>query len=411
MGHFLFDVMFNNVAKVYRDFDYNNKTKQYQEFQIAAKNTLVNILQLLQNQDKTIASKEFTEIAKYLKTCGELLLNHYIYDAHNGVINTALETSLLTAFGGADQKALKQALSSSQAEKTKILENIYNRFKWSKDESYLLERMTDYVGRDEKQYDIELVNRLPELQIKGLNKKALQHLKPLSKWWKDFITPEVEKLTNDHITQCESWIKSGSIINNSKEYCILDIYNKTDVKNLLLNPQTRCDLIEAKINSFAYKDGKKSDTLIQSNAEKELLYSVQNDEQSKCIELIVSKFNIPQTSIEQAFVITAEKGYAQYAEFFLKSTNISFETQKESLQKSVSQMNQCVPAKSFNEFCYNIYDNYFLNLANEAKGLHEQVSCTIYHNIASLSANDELEKLIITCNGETMNHNTDHSEL
>jgi len=334
-----------------------------------------------------------------------------IYDAHNGVINTALETSLLTAFGGADQKALKQALSSSQAEKTQILENIHKRFKWSKDESYLLERITDYAGRDEKQYDIELVNRLPELQIKGLNKKALKYLKPLSKWWKDFITPEVEKLTNDHITQCESWIKSGSIINNSKEYCILDIYNKTDIKNLLLNPQTRCDLIEAKINSFSYKDGKRSDALIQSNAEKELLYSVQNDGQSKCIELIVSKFNISQTSIEQAFVKTTENGYAQYSEFFLKSTNISLETQKESLQKSISQLNQCISAKSFNEFCHNIYDNYFLNSPDKTKESHEHVSCILYHNIASLSTSDELENLIITCNGEMINHNIGHSEL
>jgi len=411
MGHFLFDVMFNNSAKVYTGFDYNNKTKQYQEFQIAAKNTLVNILQLLQNQDKIIASKEFTEIAKYLKTSGELLLNHYIYDVHKGVINTALETSLLTAFGGADKKALQKALSSSQAEKTQILENIHKRFNWSKDDSYLLERITDYVGRDEKQYDIELVNRLPELQIIGLNKKALKQLKPLSKWWKDFITPMVEKLVSNHVDQCKSWIKSGSIINNSKEYCILDLYNKTDVKNLLLNPQTRCNLIETKINSFSYKDGKKSDALIQSNAEKELLYSVQNNEQSKCIESIVSKFNISQTLIDQAFVKATEKGYAQYAEFFLKSTNISLETQKESLQKSISQLNQCIPAKSFDEFCHNIYDSYFLNSPDKTKESHEHVSCILYHNIASLSTSDVLENLIITCNGEMINHNIGHSEL
>ena len=76
----------------------------------------------------------------------------------------------------------------------------------------------------------------------------------------------------------------------------------------------------------------------------------------------------------------------------------------ESLQDSISKMNQCISAKVFNEFCHNIYSNYFLNSPYKTNDSHEHVGCILYHSIASSFTSDVLENLVITCNGEIINH-------
>jgi len=78
------------------------------------------------------------------------------------------------------------------------------------------------VIRDKTKYDVELAVRLPELQIKGLSNKSLNHLAPLSEWWHKFITPKINKLVMGHIEQCKKWIKSGEIYNDPNKYCIIE---------------------------------------------------------------------------------------------------------------------------------------------------------------------------------------------
>ncbi len=422
-GHFFLDALFNNGAKPYLLSDLSNKTSRYNAYQEAARQTLVNVLYLLKENTPPI-QKKADDIAKDLKSSFVLSLNHVIYQYNkDSILDKISVDSLLTAYFNAPgiranmQFTLKQFLNLPEAQKVDILQKIINNYALSWDQSYLLERIYDYVMRPEEQYEVELLNRLPELQIKGLDKTTLKMLEPLSKYWMQYVSPEVDKLVKEHIEECKKWIKSGTVYKNVKEYCILDIYNQNDSDNLLLNSETRCELIEAAIKSFAYdKNGQFSSIIAESNAAKELFYSSKNDKQAKCIDKIISNFNIAEKDIEKAFIESARSGYAEYINIFFKKVNIKQDTQLEALKSSINKIFKCSNSKSFKEFCdksYNglplVYNTFFINKANQDIYVH--TSCVIYNNIADLLSYDELENIIHKFNVELISPTPMYDDL
>ena len=377
MGHFFFDALFNNTAKPYFETDSQSNSTRYSKYQISAKETLLNILKLSKDSNTQVKNTPMLDVINYMKKAASLNLNHWAfsyYDSNDK--NVFLVEALLQVYYPvlARNKVytdISQLLSEPEAKKIQLLEGIFSAHKFSQDESYLLERIFDYIHRDAKQYDIELLNRLPELQVKKLETSVLKVFNPLALYWEDYITPEVNIKTQEHLKECEDWLLSGTIKINENQYCILDIEKINQKNKLLMNDNTRCDLVLAGINSFSYSaDDKKSMQLKEANINKELLQSINSPAQEKCIENILLNFNVPKEIKNIAFKIAIEKESLAYINIL--TPYISYQTQVEELKNTLDKQPICVYKLS--NFCSSLEDNIHLY-----KGA--DISCSIYNNL------------------------------
>lgn len=64
----------------------------------------------------------------------------------------------------------------------------------SKDESYLLARIGEFTNRPEEQFCKELIVRLPELEVYGINSETLKIFDPLREYWTKYISPKIQEV-------------------------------------------------------------------------------------------------------------------------------------------------------------------------------------------------------------------------
>jgi hypothetical protein len=229
-GHFLFDILFDNGANVYTKEDEQFKTPRYTDYCEAAKDALINIATFLGHKQAAVPLN-YEDIALFLQgDVNLLLINWYILHNNEGAVSVPqpvleqLASSLCNAYN------ISPTITSYDKQ-SRLFTKIVIKKGWSDDEMYVLYRMFDYVHRGKDGYGAELLNRIPEFYVKGIDSTLIEKFfSPLIKFWEEHISPLVKaKLHSFHIL-------TG--------HYIYDFVEETDSKHIVNNPEDFCKSAE-----------------------------------------------------------------------------------------------------------------------------------------------------------------------
>lgn len=169
-------------------FDDTSK-KNYEE---AAKATLLNVFKIfnitIENYHEIVSSELFSVkfVISFLVNNTDINLFTYLHNTDNAAIKNL---------------ALKQYISNDTIpdfSRDRLLGNYLQSYmkknNISEDKAYLLARIGEFVKRPDDQLCKELIVRLPELEIYGLNAKTLEVFNPLRDYWKKYISPKIQEI-------------------------------------------------------------------------------------------------------------------------------------------------------------------------------------------------------------------------
>lgn len=175
-------------------FDKNSK----KEYAKAAKETLLNIFVTITKGK--VSENDFNELVnneKYdIKFVGEAIsgnsgINKFIYlcNQNNDIINEILVNQYI---GNTSLPALNRKIIYGN-----FLESIMNQSNISFEEGYVLARIAEFLKRPAEELDKELIVRLFELEIYGINSRTMEVFKPLYEYWSKYVSPKIQEVIKE----------------------------------------------------------------------------------------------------------------------------------------------------------------------------------------------------------------------
>ncbi len=225
MSHLFFEKLENNSAIPYSENDIKNNSTEYVSYRSAAEKTVCNVSMFISKRTGSSpqCTVDLSQMIMTLKQHALLFLNFWALEyKHYGKENPKISADLIAAYEPSlkAQHVLHQdqdVSSLTQTDKNVLLLQIFQKYNLSGDESYFLFRIFDFVMRSGgfDEYEKELLVRLPELYVKGLDNSTMSYLYPLEEFWNTYKTPKVNNAVNDYMKECKK-IGSLCLFDNTK---------------------------------------------------------------------------------------------------------------------------------------------------------------------------------------------------
>jgi len=126
-----------------------------------------------------------------------MILNEWYNDSRN----IKLTNYLCKKFNCADYETI--------AQKEEFLINIYHKLNYTKDFSFVLNRIYDYLKEPQDRKLAEFFSRFIEFQFLGMEPETLELLAPAYKYWDKYINTTIEYNITKHFIDCKEHFRSN----------------------------------------------------------------------------------------------------------------------------------------------------------------------------------------------------------